>query len=449
MVALSWPGFWLALVRPEQNAPLDLATGAIFVAVALIVAVLTWRRPALGVAALVALSPFALARYVGPTSITLVKVGLVGCAIALIARRTDLAAFQTAPARTVTAALAFAIAAIALSALHAQYHMPVVREAFKTIEYALLFIVAMVAYARDPDDRPLWIALEITTALVCLSALSDYAFGSRATFAIGSGLVPRIAGVLEGPNQLAGWLEIVIPVLFARNLLHRDGALLAVVAFALVVEVLTFSRAGIAGTIIACVTVTAIMRPSRAASVRIGLAAIGACALFVGLGARWGFPTTYFSLHEVAQPDDHLGTRGQLWNAARELWRSSPVFGVGAGNFELDLGRVGLPTIRTHANSLYWQSLAEGGVVMLASTLFTFGAILFTFARSQVRRPIVVGVFAATLALALHQFFDDLFFFTKVGTMFWLMIGVAVAELAARQLFVRQRERTFAAAVVA
>ena len=427
------------------NPPLDLATAIVFAIVAIAVGALTWRRPALGVAALVALSPFALARYLGPTSITLVKVGLAGCAAALIARHTDFAAFQTRPARAVALTFALALAAIAVSGVHAQFGMPVVREAFKTIEYALLFAVAMLAYARDPDDRPFWIALEATTAIVCASALADYAFGTHAAIAIGNGAVPRIAGVLEGPNQLAGWLEIVIPVLFARNLLHRDGVLLAIVALAVVTDVLTFSRAGIAGTVIACVAVTAVMRPSRTASVRIGLAAAGAAALFVAFGARMGFPSTYLSLHQIAQPGDHLGTRGQLWTAALDLWRSSPIVGVGAGNFEFVLGRVGLGDIRTHANSIYWQSLAEGGVVMFASTVFTFVAILVTFARSQVRRPIVVGAFAATIALAVHQLFDDLFFFTKVGTMFWLVIGVAVAELAARRLFERQRVRTYAA----
>jgi len=328
-----------------------------------------------------------------------------------------------------------------LSALHAQYHMPVVREAFKTIEYALLFIVAMVAYARPGRSPALDRARDHDGARV-LERLSDYASARARRLRSAAGWCRELRRARR-TKSTRGLARDRHPGALRAQSLAPDGALLAVVAFALVVEVLTFSRAGIAGTIIACVTVTASC--GRRAPPACGSAwRRSAPARFSWPWRALGISNDVLSLHEVAQPDDHLGTRGQLWNAARELWRSSPVFGVGAGNFELDLGRVGLPTIRTHANSLYWQSLAEGGVVMLASTLFTFGAILFTFARSQVRRPIVVGVFAATLALALHQFFDDLFFFTKVGTMFWLMIGVAVAELAARQLFVRQRERTFA-----
>jgi O-antigen ligase len=161
------------------------------------------------------------------------------------------------------------------------------------------------------------------------------------------------------------------------------------------------------------------------------------------LAARAGVPVGYFSLDQATQSADHLGNRSELWHAAIALWRTSPVFGVGAGNYELDLAQVGLFGVRTHANSIYLQSLAEEGLVGLLTTVSLFAVTIWTLARSAVRRPLVVGALGATVALSVHQVTDDLFFFPKVATTYWLVTGVAVAEIAARYLFEQRRAATY------
>jgi O-antigen ligase len=160
-------------------------------------------------------------------------------------------------------------------------------------------------------------------------------------------------------------------------------------------------------------------------------AAIVAGVLVVA-GLAIGLEARFFSLAEVPQPD-HLGTRAILWASALDLWRSSPLVGIGAGNFEFDLGMVGHPEVRTHANSLYLQALSEMGLVGLAATLFMIWTVIATFARSFSRRPLLVGVFAANIALALHQVFDYLWFFPKVGIFWAILLAIGVVEvLAAR-----------------
>ncbi|MDQ6925037.1 MAG: hypothetical protein M3154_02210, partial [Candidatus Eremiobacteraeota bacterium] len=252
---------WTVTLRHETHVPVDLPSALVYAVCAIVVALLTRRRPALGVAALLVLAPFDFARYAGPTTVTTLKAGLVGMLLALSFSRPDLAAFRTLPVRVMLAAFAATLVAIALSATHAQHLGAVVREAFKDGEYLLLFLGAIAAFATDPDDRPFWRTLEIAVTLVCLSALAEYVVGAHSGIVVHGASFPRIAGALEGPNQLAGYLDVGLPVLVARALLHRDRRLMLVIALAAVTDVLTISRSGIVGVALGVVVVLLVLRP--------------------------------------------------------------------------------------------------------------------------------------------------------------------------------------------
>jgi len=56
---------WTVTLRHETHAPVDVPSALVYLACAVGVALLTRKRPALGVASLLVLAPFDLARYVG------------------------------------------------------------------------------------------------------------------------------------------------------------------------------------------------------------------------------------------------------------------------------------------------------------------------------------------------------------------------------------------------
>src|SRR5581483_5443260 len=120
-----------------------------------------------------------------------------------------------------------------------------------------------------------------------------------------------------------------------------------------------------------------------------------------------------------------VGNRSELWAAAWRMWRTHPILGIGAGNFELELPRYGVYGVRTHANSWYLQSLAEGGIVLFTATLTLVAASIGVFvrrpaiARLRTGSPWVLAAVAAGVALALHQVVDYLVFYPKVAAAWW------------------------------
>jgi len=426
------PGFVYPPVWEPPHYALGPLHALFFAALALAVGLLTYRRPALGVGALILCAPFAEARYIFGTSITVSKAALLGFIIALVVHRTSLRVLGERPVRALLLAFAAILAAIVLSALHAAHEDAVGRELLKWIGYTVLFATVVVGFAYDPDDRPIWTALIAIGLFEVAAAVHELLFGAASGVMIAGHNLPRVAGTLEGPNQFAGWLNLLLPVLFARMLTDRNPWLIASVALCAVTEVATLSRSGIVAGVVAAVVVLIVTRPSRRVGFGFAAGAVVVAAILITAGLSIGLEARFFSLAEVPQPD-HLGTRAILWAAALDLWRSSPLVGIGAGNFEFDLGMVGHPEVHTHANSLYLQALSETGLVGFAATLYLIWTVIATYARSFSRRPLVIGIFAANIALALHQVFDYLWFFPKVGIFWAILLGIGVVEvLAAR-----------------
>lgn len=428
---------------PAHFVPLDALGVSVYAVVFFAVAFTTFRAPAAGVAALICLEPFGFHRDVGHTTFTLAKVALVAAILALALRRPRLTVLGDPAARGIALAGLAVAAATALSIVHAAHRGPVLRETLKALEYLALFATVIVATRADPRTRCSAYAFAGAVIVVGLLALRQEWSGAQSGLWFHDHPIPRIAGPLEGPNQLAGYLGIALSAVLASRLTRKrapfhDGAI-GIGAASLV---LTISRTGLACGALS-LGIVALLSRSRAPR-RAPLLAFGGGAIFgVLILALAGYEATHssagfhllgrFSDVAEAEKPGSVGTRSQLWRAALLLWHRSPLVGIGAGNFELELPSVGYPQLRTHANSLYLQALAEGGVILLAATLALTFFSIWTFARGPFRLPLVTAAFAASIGFAIHQIFDLLVFFPKVGDLFWIVLGLGAAALDAER----------------
>jgi len=435
------------------RVPLGLMSALAFFVAFVVAALLTAKRPAFGIAALLVVDPIAWAHDFGPTQISFPKAALVGVLLGLLWRRASFAALRDPAARPLVGGAVAILVVTALTAIPATYVDAVARETLKALEYLLAFGVAAVAIASEEDEELVLGAVLGGSALVCVSALAQYVTGAPSGTLIEGRVIPRIAGLLDGPNQLAGYLDLAIPLLLAAALSRRKlrGLTLGVLAVAITTGVLTLSRAGLLG-MVAGIAVVLFLRarstrlsrgvaqsglspggePAHSAAGRpapwVAAGGVVLVAALAAFAARMGFLQRFFSVGEVAH-ENGLATRGELWQAALTLWRTDPALGVGAGNFELLLPSAGLIGVRTHANSLYLQSLAEGGLALFFAVLWTIVAALALCWREAPRSTLLLGLGAATFGFAVHQIFDVLTFFPKVGGFWWLLLGAGTGRV--------------------
>lgn len=407
--------------------PLDPLAAVVFVALFVVAVLVTMRRPAYGVAALAFVQPFAWYHSVFSTTVTLPKVVLLGTIVGLAAHPNALRSLRDRRVRAVLAAFVAVVAATFLTMLVAGERAPVLRETLKAVEYLVLFATVYAAFALDRDDRVVMRSLALSVIIVSLTALVQELLGAPSGLKLGEAVVPRIAGVLEGPNQLAGYLEIAIAVLGAWYLAARSRFGAAALALACVAMVLTFSRGGWFGLAVVLVVLVWSEGTSAVGRLRPILAGLG---IGIALAAVWALLVHSLGIFRLTSTESSyaggVGNRAELWAAAWHLFRTHPLLGIGAGNFELRVGE-SVFGVRTHANSWYLQSLAEGGIVLFSATIAFLAAAISGLRRALHTSPWALGALAATVALALHQIFDFLVFYPKVGGPLTIALALGLA----------------------
>lgn len=413
------------VLQTIRHTPLDEFAIIIYLCAFYVLSVITFRRPALGLAGLILIEPFALYRDVGATTLTLPKVAIAAVAVGLLLRRPSVRALIDKRALPIVLAACAIILTTALSYFQAEFKEPVVRETFKAAEYLLVFVLAFLCYRTDPDERILRNVLFLVALIVSGLAISQEFTTAPAGIWIAHHGVPRIAGPLEGPNQLSGYLGLLLPVMFAFAILSRANIFeMAVIFITVCAEILTLSRSGVVASLLGVLVTMYALRGRNAKLYAMGLAlpvVIGLAAVFL-IG---GEISHFWSTEPQFQPSG-LGTRAELWQAAFRLWQAHPLLGIGAGNYELELGSVGFPNIHTHSNSGYIQAVVEGGIPLLLSVLAMAWLSIRTFV-VPARRALVAGMLGAAAGLALHEAFDYLLFYPKIGVLFWILLGLATA----------------------
>jgi putative inorganic carbon (hco3(-)) transporter len=238
--------------------------------------------------------------------------------------------------------------------------------------------------------------------------------------------VERIRGAYRSPNNLALYLDRVIPLAAALALLTPRRAWAVAVAVMLIAQAMTFSIGGWAATGLALVFVVVWAGRRR---LLVGIATIAAlCAVVLAL-----WRPERITSHLTGSGESTSFLRMRLWGSALEMLLDSPLFGVGLDNFlyrynparggsYLDPSAWREPDL-SHPHNLFldwWLSLGVVGFLLLLRLLRHFYALARTGLRADgVDRALALGAAGAMVATLAHGLADNSFFLPDLAALWW------------------------------
>jgi len=403
------------------------------------VALGAWRLE-WGIALLLMLTPFAENAELSDPSSARLRILLIGWATLLVA--IEAARLATREERLSAPPLARAATAFGLAAAIGVAAAGDTGAAAGKLLTLLGSIVLFGAVALSLRD---WRRLEIVLAgalaaglLVSVHAIYQKLSGdlSRIGFVDGSGTVEyRVTSAFSHPNQLAGFLVVLLPLAialaprFTRTWLRTLAVVL--VPLALTAIIFSYSRGALVGLL--ALTLLAVRSPRLWPLLCAGLVAIALLSPGV-------WRDRVANAGSLDSPE--IASRVDIWGAAVDGFEQRPLLGWGLNNFRevyVSLERPGRGYLGSGAfdvpdtaHNLYLNTLAEQGLVGLtALILLGFGVVRMTgrLRGSPDRRIRALGwgLLGTAIVVTAHNAFDVTFVDPKTSVLVWTLLGVGAA----------------------
>lgn len=246
--------------------------------------------------------------------------------------------------------------------------------------------------------------------------------------------VGRVTSFLGHFNSLAGYLNLILPiaigfsVMFVNRTWKYSARLFLMLG--IIVLILTQSRGGL---IAFCgVILLTIWCFGQTVKARLRLSVLLLVCVAIAL-----FSLTAYSDRFSEVDDWTYFQRLAVYGSAWKMFISSPILGVGFGNFRenYDPVLIGAESGVLDAHNLYLKSLAETGLV---GTVAFFAVFVFIYRSAQLRfrsrRCLLDGILSFAVmgglcSIFVHGFMDYFFDVSpQVVSIFWVLIGLFMAN---------------------
>lgn len=408
----------------------------LLIVLALIVVLLVFREPEVGMLLSVALTPF-LSLSSHPTWFLLLLMGvtLLSYAVKLLCGKRVLR--MQALDWLILALLALILfGGIVTSGGRASL--------YSALTYTCLGLIYFMVAGLVRSQKGVWrmmFVLLFSGVVTALIGVWQYVFSRPALqyvdMTLFSDLGGRVTALWDNPNILAEHLALLLPVsltllFLQRRLLRGFGAAVCFCAIALCL-VFTWSRGAWLGCLIALLLYLLCLNHRALSWMMVGVLPVLAALPFAPSTVLRRFASI------TSRTDSSIVYRLNLWQGVKDMLSDHLLSGVGVGESAFcavyaDYALSGIETAM-HSHSLYLQLLCSIGVVGLI--VFGLAMLLWLqrafewvrYGQMRASRLVVLGGVAGVVALLIMGAFDHIWYNYRIYMLFWTMVGLVVAQI--------------------
>lgn len=258
-------------------------------------------------------------------------------------------------------------------------------EMIQVVTYAFLFLATVNNLHRQESAQIITLTLVFLAMAIAFYGVYQFVTNSNRVWALQSPYPHRGTGTFISPNNLAGFLEMILPLALAYTITSRMKALPRIfTGYAAVVIlagiVVTVSRGSwIASGLALCIFFAVLMFHHTHR-----VPALALLALFIS-GALFFSPHDPFFISRVKSLKEtsngiSRNSRYVIWHAAVQLWHENPVWGIGPAHFDYRFGKYRPEIIQRSPDRVhndYLNTLTDFGIVGLGLVLSAVIAVFF------------------------------------------------------------------------
>ncbi|HWD91000.1 MAG TPA: O-antigen ligase family protein [Verrucomicrobiae bacterium] len=326
------------------------------------------------------------------------------------------------------AVLAFAVYGV-IRYLTADIEYVARAEMIQVLAYAFMFLAIVNNLHRQESAQIITLTLVFLAMAISFVAIYQFVTGSNKVWGLVKPYTKRGSGTFISPNDLAGFLEMILPLGLAYTLTSRMKALTKIFTGYASLAILTgivvsVSRGSWGATAVALLIFFMILMFHHAHRVP---ALILLAAIVFG-GAYFGTHDVFLKtrLMQLKASGDGVTGDGRfgIWKAAVQLWHENPWWGIGPAHFDYRFGKYRPEIIQVSPDRVhndYLNTLTDWGVVGTALVAAAFvllyaGAFrTWRFVRGSAntlgdhrsnKLTLVLGASVGLIAILVHSFVD-------------------------------------------